>query len=48
MSFFNISNGQTSPWKGYEKVALRFFFIYFVVQAVPLDWKFYSHLFSIN
>ncbi|RVU01045.1 DoxX family protein [Mucilaginibacter limnophilus] len=48
MSFFNISNGRHSEWKGYEKAALRFFFIYFIIQAVPLDWKFYRHLFSIN
>jgi hypothetical protein len=48
MSFFNVSNGNASGWKSYEKVALRFFFIYFVIQAVPLDWKFYQHLFSIN
>ncbi|RYE13909.1 MAG: DoxX family protein, partial [Sphingobacteriales bacterium] len=48
MSFFSISDKQPSTWKGYEKLALRFFFIYFVVQAVPLDWKFYSHFFSIS
>lgn len=48
MSFFNVSNVQPSKWKGYEKAALRFFFLYFVIQAVPLDWKFYSQLFSIN
>lgn len=48
MSFFNVSNKQASPWREYEKVALRFFFIYFLIQAVPLDWKFYQQLFSIN
>ncbi len=48
MSFFNVSNTSETPWKGYEKTALRFFFIYFVVQAVPLDWKFYQALFSFN
>ncbi|GAA4333251.1 hypothetical protein GCM10023149_39900 [Mucilaginibacter gynuensis] len=48
MSFFNISKGHSSQWKNYEKLALRFFFIYFVIQAVPLDWKFYRALFSIN
>jgi hypothetical protein len=35
-------------WKGYEKIAFRFFFIYFFIQAVPLDWKYFSQLFSIN
>lgn len=48
MSFFNISNGRSSEWKRYEKAALRFFFIYFIIQAVPLDWKFYRHLFSTD
>jgi hypothetical protein len=48
MSIFNISNGYPSNWKGYEKTALRFFTLYFVIQAVPLDWKFYRQLFSIN
>lgn len=31
-----------------KRTALRFFFIYFVIQVVPLDWKFYQQLFSIN
>jgi hypothetical protein len=26
----------------------RFFFIYFFIQAVPLDWKYYQQVFSIN
>jgi hypothetical protein len=48
MSFFNITTNQPSQWKSHEKILLRFFFIYFIVQAVPLDWKFYKALFSIN
>jgi uncharacterized membrane protein YphA (DoxX/SURF4 family) len=35
-------------WKESEKIIFRFFFIYFIIQAVPLDWKFYRDLFSIN
>lgn len=35
-------------WEGYEKSLFRFFFIYFVIQALPLDWKYYQLLFSIN
>jgi hypothetical protein len=35
-------------WKGYEKWAFRIFAIYFFIQSVPLDWKFYRNLFSIN
>lgn len=41
-------NVQENTWKPYEKAAFRFFFVYFVLQAVPLDWKFYRYLFSIN
>jgi hypothetical protein len=37
-----------SQWKPYERIGLRFFFIYFIIQAVPLDWKFYRALFSID
>ncbi|HMI03764.1 MAG TPA: hypothetical protein VK541_14870, partial [Pedobacter sp.] len=35
-------------WKGYEKNLFRFFFIFLVIQIIPLDWKFYQKLFSIN
>ena len=35
-------------WKGYEKWAFRIFAIYFFIQAVPLDWKYYRNLFFIN
>lgn len=37
-----------APWKGYEKLLFRFFFLYFLIQAVPLDWDYYKALFSIN
>jgi hypothetical protein len=48
MSFFNVTTNQSSHWKSQEKILLRFFFIYFILQAVPLDCKFYAHFFSIN
>ncbi|KHJ39562.1 hypothetical protein PBAC_00720 [Pedobacter glucosidilyticus] len=48
MSFLNISNHDSSDWKGYEKILLRFFFIYFFILVVPIDWKFYQELFNIN
>ncbi|MFL5743088.1 MAG: DoxX family protein [Niastella sp.] len=38
----------TNQWKGYEKIAFRFFFIYFLVQAVPFDWGYYKQVFAIN
>ena len=48
MSFFNVNNHNPSHWMGYEKLLFRFFFLYFVIQVVPFDWKFYRELFSIN
>src|SRR4051812_1848766 len=35
-------------WKEYEKILFRFFFIYLVIQAVPLDWKYYGDLFALD
>lgn len=44
-----IKSDQSSPeWKGYEKASLRFFFIYFILQTIPLDWKYYKGIFTIN
>ena len=41
-------NITTSKWKEYEKIIFRFLFIFFLLQAVPLDWKYYANLFTIN
>jgi uncharacterized membrane protein YphA (DoxX/SURF4 family) len=35
-------------WNIYEKVIFRFFAIYFLVLVLPIDWKFYQELFSIQ
>lgn len=35
-----------SPWKSYENVLFRFFFIYFLLQVLPLDPRFYAELFN--
>ena len=35
-------------WSGWEKSLFRFFFLYFFILIVPLDWKFYRELFSIH
>ncbi len=45
-SLFNGNNGQ--EWRPYEKAIFRFAFVYFVIQAVPLDWKYFYNLISIN
>ena len=41
-------NANQTAWKAYEKFAFRVLFIYFFLQAVPLDWKYYQQLFSID
>ncbi len=38
----------TAGWKEYEKIIFRVCCIYFLLQVIPLDWKFYRDLFSIN
>ncbi len=43
-----FTNSNSGPWKDSEKAFFRFIFIYLVLQTVPLDWKFYRDLFSIN
>lgn len=47
MSLFNTLNG-ASGWKKHEKILLRIIFIYFFIQVVPLDWKFYRDIFSTD
>jgi hypothetical protein len=42
----SISPGKA--WTTSEILLFRFFFIYFIIQTVPLDWKFYRELFSID
>ncbi|MBO9202938.1 MULTISPECIES: hypothetical protein [Niastella] len=37
-----------NEWKGYEKIAFRFFFIYFLVQVFPVDWLYYQQVAAIN
>ena len=43
-----ITTNTTTGWKSYEKIIFRVFFIYFLLQALPIDWKFYQQFFSIN
>jgi hypothetical protein len=37
---------QAQAWKGWEKTVFRFFFVYFLIQIVPLDWKYFRDLFA--
>jgi hypothetical protein len=43
-----ISTQSSTEWNYYQVTALQFFFLYFLLQIFPLDWKFYQQLFSIN
>lgn len=36
------------PWKNYEKVAFRIAFIYFLILCIPMYWKFYEHIFTLD
>jgi len=38
----------TSQWSPLKIVVFRFLFVFFLLLAIPLDWKYYAHLFSIN
>lgn len=42
------TNNESREWKPWEKNLFRFFFIFLVIQIIPIDWKFYKELFSIN
>jgi len=33
-----------TPWKPYEKIIFRFFFILVLALVIPLDWKYYAKL----
>ncbi len=41
-------NTPVSNWTKRQKITFRFFFVFFIIQTVPLDWKFYRTVFSIN
>lgn len=42
------NNHQQVIWKPYERGLFRFLFVYFILQAVPLDWKYYANLFQLS
>jgi hypothetical protein len=44
----NNEINDSSTWKGYEKILFRISFVYFLLQVVPLDWKYYRHLLEVN
>ena len=45
---FKPSGHPFRPWKAWERVLFRLFFLFFLILILPLDWKFYRELFSID
>ncbi|SDG21043.1 hypothetical protein SAMN04487996_11676 [Dyadobacter soli] len=43
-------HGTATPgaWSAPEKLLFRVAFIYFAIQSIPLDWKYYYRVFQIN
>lgn len=37
-----------ATWSPLEKVLFRVAFIYFAIQSIPLDWKYYRRVFEVN
>src|SRR6476661_1959866 len=48
MSFFNISNGTVSQWSNRNKILLRFFTLFYIIQIIPVDIRFYRELLGIE
>ncbi|GAB3942263.1 hypothetical protein GCM10028805_06610 [Spirosoma harenae] len=44
----NAESASLPAWSNGERIVFRFVFLYFVIQAVPLDWHFYRDLFTID
>ena len=47
-SIDNLHTNSSHVWKNYEKIAIRFFALFFFIQIIPLDWKFYRDLFAFQ
>ena len=42
------SDAGSAAWSPFEKVLFRIAFIYFAIQSIPLDWKYFRRVFQIN
>ncbi|MGV3604401.1 MAG: DoxX family protein [Dyadobacter fermentans] len=40
--------GETGAWRPAEKLLFRIAFIYFAIQSIPLDWKYFRRVFRID
>ncbi|AXY78458.1 DoxX family protein [Paraflavitalea soli] len=39
---------EAKPWKPAEVILFRFFFLFFLLLILPIDWKFYREVWAIN
>lgn len=46
--FAQSGANEADIWSTFEKQVFRITFIYFVVQSIPLDWKYYKKVFSVS
>jgi hypothetical protein len=46
----HVTGGKVASdaWNPTEKVFFRIAFIYFAIQSIPLDWKYFRHVFQIS
>jgi len=44
----NSTTEKPSYWSSFEKIIFRFFLIYLLLQALPLDWKYWANIFKID
>jgi hypothetical protein len=45
---FNATNAVPTEWSSWQRILFRFLFLYFVIQVLPLDWKFFREVLSIQ
>jgi len=44
----NTVSNSKGKWKPYQVFLLRLLFLYFLVQIIPIDWKFYKQLAEVD
>lgn len=48
MRTLNYIESVTARWDQHKKIVLRFLVVFFVILAVPLDWKFYREIITTD
>lgn len=42
------TQNQIHPWSPFQRLLFRFVFVFLILLIIPLDWKYYAHVFSIH